>query len=131
MSIIAVYVSTCHPILSSPSLFFTSFDPDFSNSTCWIYPIFNTLPFHLFTTEKIPTTTSFHEPKVQVFVHNDTSTPLRSTHTIVDPTHLVWEPNLSYFYRVFNGWSVSLFGILFLLHIFVRLIFPRFQLCTD
>ena len=70
----------------------------------------------MFTTKNIfpppsslPTNTSFYEPNNLTFSCYDTSTPLRSSHSIVDPSHLVPELNLYFSDDVFD----QLFGIPF------------------
>ena len=45
----------------------------------------------------------------QTHARDDTSIPLRSIHTIVDPSHSVPEPNISFSNSVFDGW----FGVPF------------------
>ena len=54
------YISCCRSclyisprLLSPPSLFSTIPTPDFPSSSCWLFPIFNTLPFSFFTTKHI------------------------------------------------------------------------------
>ena len=85
--------------------------PDFQNPSCWLSSIFNTLPFSLFITKYLSslslphsTNKTFHELKVLAFACDDTSTPLSSANVIVDPTHSIPEPNISFSDGVFNVW---------------------------
>ena len=84
-----------HPLLLL-SLFSTSSASGVSNPSCWLYPIFNILPFSLFTTKNLspppsspPTKSSFHEPIFLAVTRDDTSISLRSAHAIVDSSHPV------------------------------------------
>ena len=70
----------------------------------------------MFTTKHISppfsspqTNTSFYEPIVLAVTRDDTTTPLRSAHAIVDVSYPVPEQNLSFSDCEFNGW----FGIPF------------------
>ena len=121
-----------HPLLLL-SLFSTSSASGVSNPSCWLYPIFNILPFSLFTTKTLspppsspPTNTSFHGPQQLAFARNNTSTPLISDHAIVDPSHPVPEQNLSFFGGIFDEWFGIPFQGIFLLHIFVCRTTPKF-----
>ena len=102
--------------LPSSSLFSNSSAHEFPKFSCWFSPIFNILPFSLFTNKNhsslpssLPTNTYFHEPNVLAFSRDDTSTSFNFAHAIVYSSHPVPEPNLSLSEGVFNGW----FGIPF------------------
>ena len=57
----------------------------------------------------LPTNPPFHEPNILAFASDDTSTSFNFVHSIVDLSHPVPEPNLSFYESIFNGW----FGIPF------------------
>ena len=94
------YVSCCRSCvylssnpLSSSWLFSTSSIYDFQNPTFWIFSIFNTLSFNLFTTNNnfilsssLSTNTTFHEPIFLDFARDDISKIFR--HIIFNLIHI-------------------------------------------
>ena len=105
----------------------SSFDPDsapeFPDATPWLSPIFNSLPFSLFTVDKLspsPTSQSssipFYHPFLQSFITHNEPLDLQVDTSIINPHHSIPEPQLLSSDNYFNGW----FGIPFTISCILR-----------
>ena len=97
-----------------------SFDPDsapeFPDTRPWLSPIFNYLPFSLFTVDNLsPSTISpsssipFYQPFLLIFIKHNEPLDLQVDTSIINPHHSIPEPQLLSSDNCFNGW----FGIPF------------------
>ena len=89
---------------SSPtfSFFFTPDSaPEFSDATSWLYPIFDSFLFSLFTVDNLsPSQTSssssirFYQPLLQRFIKHTAPLDLQVNTSIIIPHHSIPEPQL-------------------------------------
>ena len=99
-----------------PFLFTPNYAPEFSDATPWLSPIFNSLPFSLFTVDSLspsqPSPSSyipFYQPLLQSYIKHDAPSDLQVEILIINYHHFIPEPQLVSSNNFYNDW----FGIPF------------------